>query len=360
MKHTNKGWTRAVVFLFVLIMVGIYVAWEVVRKPITHANYTSVWSEDFFGLMPKLQNSSKLKIDTVSLNDAQKQYDLRMIAIVYNRANSLKRLLKSINGADFGKDSIKLEVWIDRSKEGKFDTATIDAAVAFEFKHGDYSVNIHTEHVGIYGQWLSTWKPQLNSSEIAVILEDDLTVSPHFYKYLKLVHKKYDNVPEINGYALQGHSIKHFVHDTSTLVGPKDSHVFLYPVLGTWGFSPNTKNWIKFLDWFAVAHSDKDFVPDIPNNIVSNWYRQFIQSGKSDGMWSIWHIYYAWEHMEYTLYCNFPAHLGLTVNWKEPGLHYSGQASKPSNGMLTTWRDEYENLPDNPSHLNIAGNKIPV
>ncbi|WAR09655.1 hypothetical protein MAR_034731, partial [Mya arenaria] len=95
-------------------------------------------------------------------------------------------------------------------------------------------------------KFIATWKPRVNSSEIAVILEDDLTVSPHFYKYLKLVHNKYDNVPEINGFSLQGISIKHAIgYSSQTLEAPESCLVSLYPVLGTWGFSqsPGSSRW---------------------------------------------------------------------------------------------------------------------
>lgn len=307
MKLTNKGWIKLSLVLLVSVFIGIYFSWNVTEKRITHVNFTRLWSDNLIAVVPKyavLSNSSQESLSkTYTVLD--QQYDLRIIAIVYNRAKSLQRLLKSINEAEYGTDSVKLEVWIDRSVDGNFDLTTFDVADSFNFSHGQYSVYVHSKHVGIYGQWLTTWKPKINSSEIAVILEDDLTVSPHFYKYLKLVHKKYDNIEEINGYALQGSSIKHYVHDTSVLVGPKDSHVFLYPVLGTWGFSPCTKNWIKFIDWFPQAHNDQNFVPIIPDNIVSSWYKEFMRTGKTEGIWSIWHIYFAWKETEYTLYCNF-------------------------------------------------------
>ena len=139
-----------------------------------------------------------------------------------------------------------------------------------------------------------------------LILEDDLTVSPYFYKYLKAVHKKYDTFPEINGYALQGTSIKHHVDDISTLEGPNGSFVFLYPVLGTWGFSPVTSKWILFLDWFNSLGNRTNVDPYVPDNVASKWFKIFREQGKANKMWSIWHIYYAWLNTHYTLYSHFP------------------------------------------------------
>jgi len=221
------------------------------------------------------EKSRNRTFEVTTLNTVLDQYDLRIIVIVYNRANSMLRLLESLNRAEYGGDRIKLEVWIDRSRDGIINAQTYATAEKFVFQHGDYGVIAQREHVGIYGQWLNTWTPRANSSEIAVILEDDLTVSPYFYKYLKLVHNKYDAVPEVNGFSLQGISIQHGGNGNTKLQGPPDSIVFLYPVLGTWGFSPSTNNWLKFLDWFSVKQNDETFQPYVPGNVVTGWYKEF-------------------------------------------------------------------------------------
>ncbi|KAH3777701.1 hypothetical protein DPMN_179149 [Dreissena polymorpha] len=291
--------------------------------------------------------------------DAQglpRQYDCRILVLVYNRAQSLLRLLESLNKAEYFGDNVKLEVWIDRSDSGYIDEATYEIAVGFRFLHGKYQVMCHENHVGIYGQWLSTWQPSVNSSEIAVFLEDDLTVSPFFYRYLKLVHKKYDKHPEVNGYALQGVSILHgYTKTPEMLKGPEDRKVFLYPVLGTWGFSPKKASWMRFLEWFSAINMDMNFQPYVPQNVATDWYRSFQREGLAGGMWSIWHIYFAWKNNEYTLYSNFEGHLGLTANWKEAGLHYKTKGGQPSNSLLTEWRPEYDSQPTFPKHFNILG-----
>lgn len=89
----------------------------------------------------------------------------------------------------------------------------------------------HTKHVGIYGQWIDTWNPAPDSKEIAVILEDDLTVSKHFYLWLINVHRKYDDWTDLAGYALQGRSMKHG-GAAGNLRGPDKDVCFMYPILG--------------------------------------------------------------------------------------------------------------------------------
>ena len=48
-------------------------------------------------------------------------------------------------------------------------------------------------------------------------------------------------------------------------------------------------------------------------------------------------------------------HAGLTGNMKEAGLHYAKGESKQSNPLLTSWKPEYDILPDHPVKLNLDG-----
>lgn len=68
--------------------------------------------------------------------------DLRIIVVVYNRPQSLERLLNSLNEAHYFKHNVELEVWIDRSKkDGSIHNATYYAASKFKFLHGKYKVS---------------------------------------------------------------------------------------------------------------------------------------------------------------------------------------------------------------------------
>ncbi|KAK3599741.1 hypothetical protein CHS0354_037216 [Potamilus streckersoni] len=292
------------------------------------------------------------QFDTVPYNIV----NLRIIVIVYNRATSLRRLLDSLNNAYYFGDAIALHVWIDRSKNGTIDSTTYGVASDFTFRHGQYYVHNQTCHVGIYGQWMGTWYPNNDSSEFAVILEDDLTVSPYFYKWLKLVHMKYDNYSNVNGYSLQGISIKHGATQSGYLEVNETHKIFLYPVLGTWGFSPNNRNWRAFSDWYLEARRSSKFHPFVPGIHPSVWYKEQLEKGHQDRMWSMWFINYAWNNQEFTVYSNFKGHKGLTVNWKEHGLHYSENDSKRNQDpLLVIWNPEYEDLPEQPVIIDVNG-----
>lgn len=293
---------------------------------------------------------------TKSIN--MKDIDLRVIVIVYNRAESVMKCLSTLNDAEYLGDTVHVDVWIDRSTTGTIHEKTYQAVSSFKFLHGTYQVHNHTRHVGLYGQWLQTWQPSEDSKEIGIILEDDVNVSPFFYRYLKAAHKKYDKYPEINGYALQSISIKH-AGDAGHLKAPLGNAVFLYPILGTWGFSPNVKNWINFLKWFKMASKKPNFKPIVPNILPTKWYLMHSGRGPNRRMWSMWHIHYAYINRELTLYSNsIRDGVGFTVGRAEKGLHYKKAAEISVGPIIKTWNTSYVMFPDQPVILDIHGHMV--
>ena len=82
----------------------------------------------------------------------------------------------------------------------------------------------------------------------------------------------------------------------------------------------------------------------------------FITAGKTESMWTMWHIYYTDMKKQYTLYPSLPNMQGLTINWQEAGLHYSKkQTRKKADPLLLTWDPKWDELPDNPVKLNYGG-----
>ncbi|XP_014769453.1 uncharacterized protein LOC106868621 [Octopus bimaculoides] len=283
------------------------------------------------------------------------EVDLRLIIIVYNRAESLKKCLDSLNKVDYLDDAIHIDVWIDRSVNGIIDELTYKTAQSFIFEHGTYKVHNHTKHVGIYGQWIDTWRPMEDSEEIAVIIEDDINMSPFFYRYLRAAHKKYKNYHSINGFALQGISMKHG-GGKGLLSAPAGNSVFLYPILGTWAFSPKANHWLAFVEWFHTNSPNRKFIPKVPHILPTRWYQEGMNRGGNINprIWSMWHIYYAYLHNEVTLYKNSPDMKSFSVNRKEKGLHYTA-STKLLDPIITTWNDSYINFPNQPIILDING-----
>ncbi|XP_076080579.1 uncharacterized protein LOC143051580 [Mytilus galloprovincialis] len=279
--------------------------------------------------------------------------DARIIVITFNRSHSLRRLLESLNKVDYLGDKVVIEIWIDRNKDNEFDEKSYVTAKNFNFDKGLKTINIQKKHAGIYGQWIWTWRPTKDTKEICVILEDDLSVSTFFYRYLKKVHAQYDHRPEVNGYALQAASLKHG-GGKGPLQAPDENIVFLYPVLGSWGFSPSRDNWIGFQNWFREAHKNKTFLPLVPGILPTLWYKKELKAGTHENIWTMWQIYYAYSKNERTLYPNFPNKTGMTINWRENGLHFS-KAVEVAGPLVESWDERIENLPVEPVHLDVNG-----
>lgn len=285
---------------------------------------------------------------------------LKILVLTYNRHQSLRRLLESLDAAEYDRQPVSIEIHIDRHTDGIVHKETLDVAKGFRFQHGDIQVMVKPRHCGVIGQWLGSWKvPEDDKAEIAVFIEDDISVSPFFARWLRMVHTRYDDYPAINGYSLQEESIKHATGASGRLQAPEGQSVFLYPVLGSWGFSPNTRWWRHFLGWYNNVSRDPKYVPFVKGLMPSDWYQQLKHKGRADSMWTMWHIDHAHKNELYTLYGRWPGGDGGAFNFKEVGEHYlinegAGSASSAAK-VLRTWRAEDFVLPEALVMVNAKG-----
>ncbi len=95
------------------------------------------------------------------------EVSLRVVVLVMNRFRSLRRLLDSLDALelDVGETS-SLEIWIDRDKAGRVSQRVFDVATNFVWRHGPTHVYVHRAHVGLYGQWMQTWRPRNDSHDV--------------------------------------------------------------------------------------------------------------------------------------------------------------------------------------------------
>jgi len=98
------------------------------------------------------------------------------------------------------------------------------------------------------GQWIDTWRPRDDSdTELGLILEDDLSVSPYAYRWLVAVHRAYRHRSDFVGATLQSQSLTLSIsRPKGPLAGPKIDTVVMYKALGTWGSAPKPLHWRRF------------------------------------------------------------------------------------------------------------------
>lgn len=280
--------------------------------------------------------------------------DLRIIVLTFNRWQSLERLLSSLNDLQLDGDLASVEIWIDRSKDdNRVDERTLASATNFRWRHerGQVRVHVQERHVGICGQWIDTWKPSDdNDRTIVLILEDDISLSPFAYRWLKAAHRFYsvDDYGDLAGITLQSEGL--IVARSGGPFSPpaSDGPAFIYALVGSWGFSPRPRPWRQFQRWYhEVRTNNATYEPYVKGIVMSNWFRIFgKRKGGEETMWTMWFIAFSHDHRLFTLYNNLNSLENTTtnclaVNRREPGLHFHKKPANNTGLLLGQWKDRY-------------------
>lgn len=121
-------------------------------------------------------------------------FTLLIKVLAFNRLDSISRCLRSLAAADYRSDTVHLHVYIDHfdNRSGDVESSLdvsrkiLDFVDGFKWEFGDKLVHHRTGNAGLQAQWLEAWWPT-SDDEFAFIVEDDLEVSPLFYKFVKSV-----------------------------------------------------------------------------------------------------------------------------------------------------------------------------
>ena len=291
--------------------------------------------------------------------DPLEEPSARIIVITMDREKSLSRLLRSLSEADYGGDHVDLDIWIDKAADRGIHTGVLGVANAFQWKQGTKVVHSRLENAGLYQQWVYTWNITDDTTEFAVIFEDDLEVSPAFYQWLKLVRSSYAEDTGVGAFTLQRGTLRpRQIRGVASgaLRVPEEHTVYLYRLLGTWGFAPQRDVLVEFRQWFEekMRRGEK---PYVSNLITTDWYKKQEKDGFAPTMWSQWWIKFADERDYFTMYANMPGNTTLCANWREKGMHYSKTA--PSRDF-PVFQGNMDNLswPETPIRLDWDGRTI--
>ena len=135
----------------------------------------------------------------------------------------------------------------------------------------------------------SRWRPA-SDDDWAVVLEDDLALSPCFYRHLLAQRRTYGGRRDVAGVTLQPLD-RHACFVGHGCAEPP-TPPFLSPIPGSWGFMPRPAAWRGFVAW-QKAHAADDLTKGLPADFQpSAWYRGAAAAGRADSMWTIWHIAY--------------------------------------------------------------------
>ena len=191
------------------------------------------------------------------------------IAIVlpcFKRVATLNELCQTLLKADYEGDTVSLVFSIDFS--GTKDVSNF--AKSLDWPFGPKRIIEHEKNIGLRNNILSCG--DLTSEYDAVIvIEDDLEVSPSFYRFAKGAAQFYDDNDRIGGVSIYQYYTEEISH-TLFLPVYEGYDAYFVQWASSWGQLWTRKQWASFREWYNT-HQDISQIP-IPMK-VRNWKKSW-------------------------------------------------------------------------------------
>ena len=230
--------------------------------------------------------------------------DIPIVVVAYNRLESLKRILASLSRGEYPREPVELIISIDRGDNQE----VLQYAEAFPWPHGEKRVIYRQENLGLKRHILTCGDLTQDHDGI-ILLEDDLVVSPDFYRYAQECCTFVQGQDRIAGVALYNHRLSQLTEKVfEPLEDGFDNWYFRYAC--SWGQMWTKEQWALFKAWL-MAHSDYDFAASakIPEHI-KDW-------GKHS--WLKYHIAFCIETDRFFLY----PRVARTTCFSDAGVNFS-------------------------------------
>lgn len=195
-----------------------------------------------------------------------------IVVVAYNRAYALQGLLDSLAQADYPNEQVRLVISIDHS--GSDEVSRL--AESFQWEHGEKRIIQHEQRLGLYQHVLSCGDLSDEYGPV-IILEDDLVVSPGFYKYAQGVLSCYGNSELLGGFSLYSYRLAETSLKPMYRVAD-DLPVYLLRFPSSWGQMYTTKQWKAFKTW--LSNDDKtpvDLPPFVRSWSAGSWKKDYLR-----------------------------------------------------------------------------------
>ena len=227
-----------------------------------------------------------------------------IIIVCYNRIDGVKRLLQSLESADYcGRNDISLVFSIDFSG----DDSIYNFVLNYNWKYGEKRIRAFKEKQGLKKHILQCGN-YANEYDIIAVFEDDIYVSNSFFSYAYESALFYCNDENIAGISLYSYQ-KNWLDWKQRFEPAKgNSDVYFMRIAQSWGQVWTSKQWNTFIKWYE-KNQDYDFDKKLlPNNIVS-WPKT-----------SSWLKYFCLYLIKTGKYFVYP-YYGLSTNFSDVGQH---------------------------------------
>lgn len=226
-----------------------------------------------------------------------------IVVVAYNRAHSLKRILKSLDRAFYMEQDIPLVISIDYGDNED----VLCVARDFEWKFGDKSIICQGENLGLRRHILACGNLTHTYGSI-IMLEDDLYVGDDFYSYAVSALQFAEGKSEIGGISLYNHLFNVHVREPFEAISDGYDNWYMQ-MASSWGQAWTESQWTGFVNWYEQNQDKTLSGADIPKNVT----------GWSDKSWLKYFICYLIQSKKYFLY----PRVSRTTNFFDEGTHNS-------------------------------------
>ncbi len=232
-----------------------------------------------------------------------------IIVIGYDRLDSLKRVLDSLNNA-FYNEKVDLIISLDKSNV----LEVYEFANNFNWSFGEKKVILSEEKLGLRkhvlkcGNYINKFK-----FDAIIVLEDDLYVSPDFFNYSKQAIEFYKDEDIIAGISLYKHLLN---IDADIPFSPvlTNSDSFFMQYAQSWGQVWTKKQWNSFYEWYSNEEFKSLDLKNVPENI-KEW---------PESSWLKYYIQYCIDKDKFFVY----PYKALSTNFADAGTHYKNNTNK--------------------------------
>lgn len=232
-----------------------------------------------------------------------------IVVIAYDRPHSLQRLLTSIEAARYPDGvEVPLIISIDRGDSEGW-RGVLELANGFEWRFGPTRVIEQPRHMGLVEHFWAAGRLS-TEYEAIVLLEDDLSVAPPFYRFASRALARYDDEPRVAGVCLYDLWFNGY---TQLPFRPLDdgTDVYFVQVPYTQGFAMTAGQWQRFDEWWQRNGSEVKAHPAL--------HPSFLKFGPDEWLPAM----ASYMAQEERYFC-FPR-TSLSTGWGDAGVHFDAR-----------------------------------
>lgn len=209
-----------------------------------------------------------------------------LVAVGYNRPFSMKRLLNSLERADYGGDSIELYVSIDNSGTN----SVVRIAEEFQWSHGEKHILTYSQRQGLRNHIMGLGR-LFDEYDALAIFEDDVVVSEGFYHYMKRAIEFYVADERVAGISLYANLWNEFAClPFKPMSSEYDTYFFQFAE--SRGQVWLKRQWLAFKEWYDKCQGDSLMADNMPKT-AAQWPKS---------SWKKYHIKYCIDTNKFFVY----------------------------------------------------------